>query len=74
MLKTRLKIKGTAGEVDGTLYFSDIGYTVSYQYPQKFPEYLNNLHRLGLVDEYYDRWLTNDKLYASLKSHVLFLQ
>ncbi len=42
-----IKIKIKLGESDLLPYFSDIGYIANCQYPQKFPKYLDNLHRLG---------------------------
>ncbi|MGI6006126.1 MAG: Abi-alpha family protein, partial [Ruminococcus sp.] len=42
------------------------------QYPQKFPEYLDNLHRLGIVEVYFDRFLTDEKYYEKLKLHPQF--
>lgn len=73
MLKIRLKLEGRKGEIDATPYFSDICYNACCQYPQKFPEYLDNLHRLGLVEVYHDRHLTEDAFYEKLKQHADFL-
>lgn len=70
MLKIRQQIN--TGGVDLMPYFSDICYITGCQYPKKFPEYLNNLHRLGLVEVFYDRFLTNEKLYIDLKEHKAF--
>ena len=70
MLKIRQQINN--GGVDLMPYFSDICYITGCQYPKKFPEYLNNLHRLGLVEVFYDRFLTNEKLYIDLKEHKAF--
>ena len=68
MLKIRIKLD-SGGETDITPYFSDICYIAKCEYPQKFPEYLNNLHRLGLVDIEYGRYLTNDAYYDVLRKH-----
>lgn len=57
------------GEIDVLPYFSDICYRVRCEYPQKFPEYLDNLHRHGLVDIEIDRHFTNDDYYEKLKKH-----
>ncbi len=72
MIKLRIKIGESAGESDLLPYFSDIGYITNCQYPQKFPEYLDNLHRLGIVEIYYDRFLTDEKYYEKLKLHPQF--
>lgn len=73
MLKIRLQLTGQKGEINVTPYFSDICYKAGCQYPQKFPEYLDNLHRLGLVEVYYERYLTDDSFYLDLKQHDGFL-
>ena len=71
MLKQRLSMdKG--GHIDMTPYFSDICYVVSCEHPIKFPEYLDNLHRLGLVDVYYDTYLTDEKHYDDLRNHYMY--
>lgn len=72
MIKLRIKIGESVGESDLLPYFSDIGYITNCQYPQKFPEYLDNLHRLGIVEIYYDRFLTDEKYYEKLKLHPQF--
>lgn len=72
MIKIRIKVDESAGERDLLPYFSDIGYIAHCQYPQKFPEYLDNLHRLGIVEVYYDRFLVDDKYYEKLKLHPQF--
>lgn len=74
MMKMRIKLGEGKGEIDATPYFSDICYTTGCHYPQKFPEYLDNLRRLGLVEVYYDRFLTNDEYYVKLKEHVAFVK
>lgn len=50
MIKELLKDQQGIGEIDVFPYFSDIGYLTGCSFPEKFPEYLNNLQRLGLVD------------------------
>ncbi len=72
MIKIRIKLADNAGESDLLPYFSDIGYKADCQYPQKFPEYLDNLHRLGIVEVYYERFLTDKKYYEELKHHPYF--
>ena len=72
MIKIRIKLADNAGESDLLPYFSDIGYKADCQYPQKFPEYLDNLHRLGIVEVYYERFLTDKKYYEELKYHPYF--
>ena len=73
MLKLRLKLD-TGGETDIAPYFSDICYITKCEYPQKFPEYLDNLHRLGLVELFYDTYLVDDKYYEVLRKHPSFSQ
>lgn len=73
MLKVRMKLD-TGGETDITPYFSDICYVTNCDYPQKFPEYLDNLHRLGLVEIFYDRHLVDDAYYEVLRKHPSFSQ
>lgn len=72
MIKIRIKLGESKGESDLLPYFSDIGYIANCQYPQKFPEYLDNLHRLGIVEVYFDRFLTDEKYYEKLKLHPQF--
>lgn len=72
MMKIRIKVDDKGGKIDASSYFSDICYTVGCQFPQKFPEYLDNLRRLGLIDIHYDRYLTNDEFYTNLKKHFAF--
>lgn len=72
MIKIRIKLADNAGESDLLPYFSDIGYKADCQYPQKFLEYLDNLHRLGIVEVYYERFLTDKKYYVELKHHPYF--
>lgn len=67
MLKMRIRFGDNPGEMDITPYMSDICDVTKCQYPHKFPEYLDNLHRLGLVTIYYDRHLTDDESYLKLK-------
>ncbi len=68
IIKFRIAID-SVGEIDVLPYFSDICYRVGCEYPQKFPEYLDNLHRHGLVDVEIDRYFTNDEYYEELKKH-----
>lgn len=68
IIKFRLSIE-TVGEIDVLPYFSDICYCVGCEYPQKFPEYLDNLHRHGLVDVEVDRHFVNNEYYENLKKH-----
>ena len=70
MMKFRMQIGD--GENDLSSYFSDVSYKAECQYPQKFPEYLDNLHRLGIVEVYYDRFLTDERYYENLKLHPQF--
>lgn len=72
IIRLRLKLEAQQGEIDLTPYFSVICFKAECQFPTKFPEYLNNLARLGLVDIYFDRFLTNDKFYEELRAHVSF--
>lgn len=72
MIKLRRRVDDNQGEIDVIPYFSDICYITECQYPQKFPEYLDNLHRLGLVDVYYDRYLANEQFYENLKQNKDF--
>lgn len=74
MLKIRIIVTENGGERDIAPYFSDICYTVKCDFPDKFPEYLDNLHRLGLVEIHYDRFITDKKAYLSLKKHPAFPQ
>lgn len=74
MIKIRIKVNGNDGENDLLPYFSDICYITNCEYPQKFPEYLDNLHRLGLVEVYYDRYLTDNRHYDNLKVHPKFIR
>lgn len=72
MIKIRVKLDNGAGESDILPYFSDICYKANCQYPQKFPEYLDNLHRLGIVEVYYERFLVDEKYYEELKHQPYF--
>ncbi len=71
IIKIRMKTND-GGEVDVTPYFSDICYITECEHPEKFPEYLDNLHRLGLVEIFYDRFLANDIYYEALRKHSRF--
>lgn len=71
MLKIRIKLDDD-GEVDITPYFSDICFLSKCERPQKFPEYLDNLHRLGLVEVFYDRYLVDDSYYGELRKNPYF--
>lgn len=72
IIRLRLKLESGKGEIDIAPYFSNICFKAGCQFPSKFPEYLNNLSRLGLVEVYQDRYLTNDIFYEELRSHVSF--
>ena len=74
MIKIRTELSNNQGELDATPYFSDIGFRAQCERPQKFPEYLDNLHRLGLVEIFYDRHLTNDIFYEELRSNPYFIK
>lgn len=72
MIKVLIKMK-TEGEFDIAPYFSDICYKVGCEYPHKFPEYLDNLQRLGLVDVEKNRFLVDDQIYETLKKHPKYI-
>ena len=72
MIKVRIKMK-TEGEFDIAPYFSDICYKVGCEYPHKFPEYLDNLQRLGLVDVEKNRHLVDNQMYETLKKHPKYI-
>lgn len=69
IIKRRIRLAEKKGEVDAEPYFSDLCYLTSCQYPKKFPEYLDNLQRLGLVNVFTDRYLTDESFYNKLKAH-----
>ena len=71
MLKVRKELNA-GGEVDATPYFSDICFLSKCEHPLKFPEYLDNLHRLGLIEIQYDRYLSNDFYYTQLRENPYF--
>ena len=73
MIKQRLSLQDK-GDIDIAPYFSDICYLANCEYPQKFPEYLDNLHRLGLVIIEYDRWLVNDQYYIDLLNNPNYIK
>lgn len=73
MMKIRQELAG-GGELDVTPYFSDICYEANCQFPQKFPEYKDNLYRLGLIEVYYDRHLADGSYYQDLKNHPAYPQ
>jgi hypothetical protein len=68
MLKPRLNM-GEKGEFDVVPFFSDIGYLANCKFPDKFPEYLDNLHRLGLVDVILNRYFVDESVYEKLRLH-----
>lgn len=74
MIKLRIKLENDMGEIDAVPYFSNICYLTSCQYPEKFPAYLDNLQRLGLVNGIYDRYLTNESYYDELKAHPSYVR
>lgn len=69
IIKLRIAFENDKGESDAAPYFSDICFLTSCQYPEKFPEYLDNLQRLGLVNVIWDRHLADDIYYEKLKEH-----
>lgn len=73
MIKQRIHLPDD-GDIDITPYFSNICYLANCEYPKKFPEYLDNLHRLGLVLIEYDRWLVNDQYYADLLNNPNYIK
>ena len=60
---------GEKGEFDVVPFFSDIGYLANCKIPDKFPEYLDNLHRLGLVDVILNRYFVDESVYEKLRLH-----
>lgn len=73
MLKLKFQLNdGSGGEIDATPYFSDLCYKANCCYPNKFPEYLDNLCRLGLVETLYNEYLVMDELYIELLSNSNF--
>ncbi len=72
MLKIRQEVNNKGADL--MPYFSDICYITDCQYPKKFPEYLDNLHRLGLVEVFYYDFLTNKEFYRKLREHKAFPQ
>ena len=73
MLKLKFQVNdGSGGEIDATPYFSDLCYKVNCCYPNKFPEYLDNLCRLGLVETLYNEYIAIDELYIELRSNSNF--
>lgn len=74
MLKLRVRLDNDNGQVDITPYFSDICYRSDCERPYKFPEYLDNLHRLGLVEIHYDRHIANDQYYEILRQNPNFIK
>lgn len=72
MIKVRVQLdKG--GEIDAMPYFSDICIKSKCEHPSKFPEYLDNLHRLGLVEIFYDRYLSDDVYYEELRKNPNYI-
>ena len=72
ILKQRLKLNENSGEIDLTPFFSDICYLSNCQFPKKFPEYLDNLTRLGLISQSHGRFLSDDTYYEVLRNHPAF--
>lgn len=68
IIKPRVKIDNK-GEYDVVPYFGDVCYKIDCSHPEKFPEYMDNLQRLGLVDIEKDRLFTDDTIYENLKKH-----
>lgn len=73
MIKQRLSLPDGGG-MDITPYFSDICYTAQCELPQKFPEYLDNLNRLGLVTVHYDAYLVKDQYYIDLLNNKNYIK
>jgi len=72
MVKVRFRLY--TGEVfDEVPYFSDIGIKSNCEHPSKFPEYLDNLHRLGLVQIFYGRYLSDDAHYEELRKKPKYI-
>lgn len=74
MIKLQQEFGDRGGKIDVSTYFSDICYSICCERPFKFPEYLDNLHRLGLVDVFYDEYLTNDKYYEKIRKNINFIK
>lgn len=73
MLKYRMRLDD-GGKIDVMPYYSNICLKTGCQVPSKFPQYLDNLHRLGLVEVEYDRYLTEDRFYEELRVEIKLFQ
>lgn len=73
MIKLQKEVGDRGGTIDVSTYFSDICYNIGCERPFKFPEYLDNLRRLGLVDVFYDEMLTNDLYYEEIRKNINFI-
>jgi hypothetical protein len=58
--------------IDVYPYFSDICFKCGCEYPIKFPEYLDNLKRLGLVDVDERHFMSNDAVYQVLRDNLYY--
>lgn len=72
ILKIRIKLQDGKGEIDYTDYFNDVCYLTNCDHPTKFPEYLKNLERLGLVEIEKNRHFVDAELYNNLRKHQNF--
>ena len=73
IIKQRMAVP-SGGEVDITPYYSNICYLTNCEFPEKFPEYLDNLRRLGLVVVEYDRYFVNDQFYIDLLNDSRYIK
>ena len=72
ILKLKLNLKDGKGHTSLTPYFSDSSYKANCEFPERFPVYINNLQRLGLVDLRHDTHFTSDARYEPLREHPAF--
>lgn len=72
LIRIRVKYRSKRGEFDIAPYFCNICYEAHCEFPDKFPEYLNNLSRLGLVDVLFDRYISDETYYEELRNHSAF--
>lgn len=73
MIKLAQKANDNGGFRVLTTNFSDICFNAGCEKTFKFPEYLDNLHRLGLVDVFYDKYLFDDTYYDNLRKNINFI-
>lgn len=70
-----LRYENSKGEgFDIVSNFSDIGEITNCEQPFEIEKYLNNLKRLGLIENYFLSALTDKKLYEPLKKHKHILE